>query len=161
MYTPKPWARWQGGGDRVSVRCQTTVPGSHNIEFRKDALVQEEALQGNPVARTSLEALRPESFSSILILADNTEYWQRLTDQGATDNMADADSRCLASLLLLRDIQSSRMHYGNTRQSSGPPHPIIDFTSGRTYEGGQLSECRWVVFVLLGLLRGIPTDVQF
>lgn len=44
-------------------------------------LLQEEALQGNPVDRTSLELLRPESFSSILILADNTEYWQRLTDQ--------------------------------------------------------------------------------
>jgi len=129
VYTHKPWAWWRGGDDRVIVWCQTTIPGSHDVGFRNEGLVQEEALQGNPVDRTSLEALRPESFSSILILADNTEYWQRLTDQGATDNMADADSRCLASLLLLRDIQSSRMHYGNTRQSSGPPHAIIHSTS--------------------------------
>lgn len=50
--------------------------------------------------------------------------------QGSTDNMADADSRCLASLLLLRDIQSSRMHYGNTRQSS-EAFPVVHEVEGR------------------------------
>ena len=80
--------------------------------------LQEAALQGNPVNRSFLEALRPESFSSILILADDTEQWAGLAEHGCADNLADADSRCLASLLLLRDIQSSRMHYSNTRQSS-------------------------------------------
>ena len=80
--------------------------------------LQEATLQGNPVNRSSLEALRPEGFSSILILADDTEQWAALAEHGCADNLADADSRCLASLLLLRDIQSSRMHYSNTRQSS-------------------------------------------
>ena len=75
-------------------------------------------MQGNPVNRHSLEALRPEGFSSILILADHMEYWAPQTYQGCADNLADADSRCLASLLLLRDIQSSRMHFSNTRKSS-------------------------------------------
>lgn len=79
--------------------------------------MQEECLQGNPVDRHSLEQLRPESFSSILILADDTEHWEVSLTQSTRANIADADSRCLASLLLLRDIQSSRMHYGNMRQS--------------------------------------------
>lgn len=85
--------------------------------FEKGQLrvVQEASLQGNPVNRHSLEALRPESFSSILILADHMEHWGQGTACG--DNLADADSRCLASLLLLRDIQSSRMHFSNKRQS--------------------------------------------
>ena len=78
---------------------------------------QEPALQGDPVDRQSLEQLRPETFSSVLILADNSEHWS--VHPKYSSNIADADSRCLASLLLLRDIQSSRMHFGNTRQSGG------------------------------------------
>ena len=81
-------------------------------------VIQDASLQGNPVNRSSLEALRPEGFSSILILADDTEHWAALAEHSCPNNLADADSRSLATLLLLRDIQSSRMHYSNTRQSS-------------------------------------------
>lgn len=77
--------------------------------------LQEAALQGDPVDRQSLEQLRPETFSSILILADDSEHLELWRENG--HSIADADSRCLASLLLLRDIQSSRVHYGNARQS--------------------------------------------
>ena len=83
--------------------------------------VQEPSLQGDPVDRHSLEGLRPESFSSVLILADDTEYWSlKATETRKLANIADADSRCLASLLLLRDIQSSRMHFAKNARQSGP-----------------------------------------
>lgn len=98
--------------------------------------LQEPSLQGNPVNRQFLEALRPEGFSSILILADHMEHWEPQAEVGGANNLADADSRCLASLLLLRDIQSSRMHYSNTRQSSMPllrhPAPPPDFKEAAT-----------------------------
>jgi len=53
---------------------------------------------GNPVLRRHLEKLVLEDFSSILILAD--EAFER--------NMQTADSRSLASLLLIRDIVGKR-----------------------------------------------------
>ena len=77
-------------------------------------MVQEPELEGDPVNRVHLEQLRPETFSSILILANDPSFWGPKQQR---DNIADADSRCLASLLLLRDIQSSRMRYGNPRLS--------------------------------------------
>lgn len=105
----------------VDKREQLLIKGG--LDPKKDLLnltlkYQDAALQGDPVDRHSLEQLRPEGFSSILILADDTEHWVDKSELGRGESIADADSRCLASLLLLRDIQSSRMHYGsNTRQS--------------------------------------------
>lgn len=56
---------------------------------------KDEKLKGDLVTRKKLENLYPSTFSSILILAD----------ESATGNfIADADSRNLATLLLLRDI---------------------------------------------------------
>ena len=48
------------------------------------------------MCRKNLEALDPSRFSSILLLADDTEG----------RDVTDADSRSLATLLLLRDIQA-------------------------------------------------------
>lgn len=61
---------------------------------------QEENLYGDLVSRKKLESLDPGSFSSILILADESA-------SGA--NIADADSRNLTTLLLLRDIMMQKL----------------------------------------------------
>ena len=52
--------------------------------------------QGELVSRARLEELRPENFSAILILAD----------ESGSGAIVDADSRSLAVQLLLRDIQA-------------------------------------------------------
>ncbi|CAI5469474.1 unnamed protein product [Closterium sp. Yama58-4] len=56
---------------------------------------------GNAVIRRHLESLPLETFDSILILAD----------EGVEDSVINSDSRSLATLLLIRDIQSKRMPY--------------------------------------------------
>lgn len=56
---------------------------------------------GNAVIRRHLESLPLETFDSILILADEAEE----------DTVMNADSRSLATLLLIRDIQSKRLPY--------------------------------------------------
>jgi hypothetical protein len=56
-------------------------------------------LEGELVSRKNLEALNPQQFSSILLLADST----------AASGITDADSRNLATLLLLRDIQAQAL----------------------------------------------------
>jgi Trk K+ transport system NAD-binding subunit len=55
--------------------------------------------EGNAVIRRHLEMLPLETFDSILILAD----------EALEDSVVKADSRSLATLLLIRDIQSKRM----------------------------------------------------
>ncbi|GJP33750.1 hypothetical protein CLOM_g18267 [Closterium sp. NIES-68] len=57
---------------------------------------------GNAVIRRHLEFLPLETFDSILILAD----------EGLEDSIINCDSRSLATLLLIRDIQSKRMPAG-------------------------------------------------
>ncbi|KAF5731821.1 ion channel DMI1-like isoform X1 [Tripterygium wilfordii] len=54
---------------------------------------------GNAVIRRHLENLPLETFDSILILAD----------ESLEDSIVHSDSRCLATLLLIRDIQSKRL----------------------------------------------------
>ncbi|ESW11071.1 hypothetical protein PHAVU_009G263100 [Phaseolus vulgaris] len=56
---------------------------------------------GNAVIRRHLESLPLESFDSILILAD----------ESVEDSAIQADSRSLATLLLIRDIQARRLPY--------------------------------------------------
>ncbi|CAN1164955.1 Ion channel CASTOR [Linum perenne] len=56
---------------------------------------------GNAVIRRHLESLPLESFDSILILAD----------ESVEDSAIQADSRSLATLLLIRDIQAKRLPY--------------------------------------------------
>ncbi|XP_072964522.1 probable ion channel CASTOR isoform X2 [Typha angustifolia] len=55
--------------------------------------------EGNAVIRRNLESLPLESFNSILILAD----------ESVEDSAIQADSRSLATLLLIRDIQAKRL----------------------------------------------------
>ncbi|WVZ61233.1 hypothetical protein U9M48_011141 [Paspalum notatum var. saurae] len=55
--------------------------------------------EGNAVVRRHLESLPLESFDSILILAD----------ESVEDSAIQADSRSLATLLLIRDIQAKRL----------------------------------------------------
>ncbi|KAL6010713.1 putative ion channel sym8 [Asimina triloba] len=57
--------------------------------------------EGNSVIRRHLESLPLETFDSILILAD----------ESLEDSVVDSDSRSLATLLLIRDIQSKRLPY--------------------------------------------------
>ncbi|XP_057796681.1 ion channel DMI1-like isoform X2 [Salvia miltiorrhiza] len=66
--------------------------------------------EGNAVIRRHLESLPLETFDSILILAD----------ESMEDSIVHSDSRSLATLLLIRDIQSKRLPY--TKSSSPLSH---------------------------------------
>ncbi|XP_058215030.1 ion channel DMI1-like isoform X2 [Rhododendron vialii] len=61
--------------------------------------------EGNAVIRRHLESLPLETFDSILILAD----------ESVEDSVVHSDSRSLATLLLIRDIQSKRLPYRDTK----------------------------------------------
>ncbi|KAA8536575.1 hypothetical protein F0562_029053 [Nyssa sinensis] len=61
--------------------------------------------EGNAVIRRHLESLPLETFDSILILAD----------ESLEDSVVDSDSRSLATLLLIRDIQSKRLPHKDTK----------------------------------------------
>ncbi|KAI3917895.1 hypothetical protein MKW98_000129 [Papaver atlanticum] len=63
---------------------------------------------GNAVIRRHLESLPLETFDSILILAD----------ESLEDSIVHSDSRSLATLLLIRDIQSKRLPYKEAKSSS-------------------------------------------
>lgn len=64
--------------------------------------------EGNAVIRRHLESLPLETFDSILILAD----------ESLEDSVVHSDSRSLATLLLIRDIQSKRLPFKDTKSSS-------------------------------------------
>lgn len=66
-----------------------------NLELR----YQDHALEGDLITRKKLEELNLTTFSSILVLAD---------EAATGEDIADADSRNLATLLLLRDIMHRR-----------------------------------------------------
>ncbi|VAI40070.1 unnamed protein product [Triticum turgidum subsp. durum] len=65
--------------------------------------------EGNAVIRRHLESLPLESFDSILILAD----------ESVENSAIQADSRSLATLLLIRDIQAKRLPYKEAIGSDG------------------------------------------
>ncbi|XVE84412.1 hypothetical protein DITRI_Ditri17bG0010300 [Diplodiscus trichospermus] len=65
--------------------------------------------EGNAVIRRHLESLPLESFDSILILAD----------ESVEDSAIQADSRSLATLLLIRDIQAKRLPYREATVTRG------------------------------------------
>lgn len=64
--------------------------------------------EGNAVIRRHLESLPLETFDSILILAD----------ESLEDSIVHSDSRSLATLLLIRDIQSKRLPFIDTMSPS-------------------------------------------
>ncbi|KAG8061755.1 hypothetical protein GUJ93_ZPchr0003g17316 [Zizania palustris] len=76
--------------------------------------------EGNAVIRRHLESLPLESFDSILILAD----------ESVEDSAIQADSRSLATLLLIRDIQAKRLPFREGMVSHVPR--------------GSLSEGSWI-----------------
>ncbi|KAJ3677885.1 hypothetical protein LUZ60_001688 [Juncus effusus] len=78
-------------------RERKLTDGGLNISGLKNIkLVHQE---GNAVIRRHLESLPLETFDSILILAD----------ESVEDSVVHSDSRSLATLLLIRDIQSKRL----------------------------------------------------
>ncbi|XP_041010786.1 ion channel DMI1 isoform X1 [Juglans microcarpa x Juglans regia] len=64
--------------------------------------------EGNAVIRRHLESLPLETFDSILILAD----------ESLEDSVVHSDSRSLATLLLIRDIQSKRLPFKDKKSTS-------------------------------------------
>ncbi|XP_022762781.1 ion channel DMI1-like isoform X2 [Durio zibethinus] len=64
--------------------------------------------EGNAVIRRHLESLPLETFDSILILAD----------ESLEDSVVHSDSRSLATLLLIRDIQSKRLPHKDSKSTS-------------------------------------------
>ncbi|KAK9903321.1 hypothetical protein WJX75_002746 [Coccomyxa subellipsoidea] len=83
-------------------------------------------VEGELVSRKRLEELAPEQFSSILILADEMATFGAGSNAGSNvDGAADSDSRNLATLLLLRDLQTKRMGpQPLTRKSRSSEHRI-------------------------------------
>ncbi|KAK0608476.1 hypothetical protein LWI29_031250 [Acer saccharum] len=75
------------------------------LEFNRLANISLVNREGNAVIRRHLESLPLESFNSILILAD----------ESVEDSAIQADSRSLATLLLIRDIQAKRLPYGESK----------------------------------------------
>ena len=79
-------------------------------------------VEGELVSRKRLEELAPEQFSSILILADESATFGTGSN---VDMAADSDSRNLATLLLLRDLQTKRMGpQPLTRKSRSSEHKV-------------------------------------
>ncbi|RCV28310.1 hypothetical protein SETIT_5G395500v2 [Setaria italica] len=70
--------------------------------------------EGNAVIRRHLENLPLETFDSILILAD----------ESVEDSIVHSDSRSLATLLLIRDIQSKRLPFKELKS----PHCYTGYT---------------------------------
>uniref|UniRef100_A0A2P2KUA2 Ion channel DMI1 n=1 Tax=Rhizophora mucronata TaxID=61149 RepID=A0A2P2KUA2_RHIMU len=64
--------------------------------------------EGNAVIKRHLENLPLETFDSILILAD----------ESLEDSVVHSDSRSLATLLLIRDIQSKRLPHKDTKSTT-------------------------------------------
>ncbi|KAI6696011.1 hypothetical protein NL676_023721 [Syzygium grande] len=71
------------------------------LDINRLANIKLENREGNAVIRRHLESLPLETFDSILILAD----------ESVEDSTIQADSRSLATLLLIRDIQAKRLPY--------------------------------------------------
>ncbi|XP_028550903.1 probable ion channel CASTOR isoform X4 [Dendrobium catenatum] len=90
--------------------------------------------EGNAVIRRHLESLPLESFDSILILAD----------ESVEDSAMQADSRSLATLLLIRDIQARRLPFKEAMVSH--IHPVSFFQGSWIGEMQQASDnSRWLL----------------
>ncbi|KAK9868350.1 hypothetical protein WJX84_002514 [Apatococcus fuscideae] len=103
-----------GQRDRLLIKGGLDPANLKNLKL----VYKNKKLEGEMVNRKGLEDLEPEQFNSILILADESEM-HMLPPGGSggseSGNIMDADSRNLASLLLLRDIQTAHMK-GKTRK---------------------------------------------
>ncbi|TXG72687.1 hypothetical protein EZV62_001266 [Acer yangbiense] len=113
-----------GGSEELSVLDAFLAPGSElwmfnevpenerekklldgGLDFNRLENISLVNREGNAVIRRHLESLPLESFNSILILAD----------ESVEDSAIQADSRSLATLLLIRDIQAKRLPYRESK----------------------------------------------
>lgn len=96
-YLPPKSELWLFNEVPETERESKLINGGLNLSDLKNIrLVHKE---GNAVIRRHLENLPLETFDSILILAD----------ESVEDSIVHSDSRSLATLLLIRDIQSNRL----------------------------------------------------
>ncbi|KAL0903741.1 hypothetical protein M5K25_028139 [Dendrobium thyrsiflorum] len=93
--------------------------------------------EGNAVIRRHLESLPLESFDSILILAD----------ESVEDSAIQADSRSLATLLLIRDIQARRLPFKEAMVSH--IHPVSFFHGSWIGEMQQASDKSVIISEIL------------
>ncbi|KAI0511494.1 hypothetical protein KFK09_012124 [Dendrobium nobile] len=93
--------------------------------------------EGNAVIRRHLESLPLESFDSILILAD----------ESVEDSAMQADSRSLATLLLIRDIQARRLPFKEAMVSR--IHPVSFFQGSWIGEMQQASDKSVIISEIL------------
>ncbi|XP_028550902.1 probable ion channel CASTOR isoform X3 [Dendrobium catenatum] len=93
--------------------------------------------EGNAVIRRHLESLPLESFDSILILAD----------ESVEDSAMQADSRSLATLLLIRDIQARRLPFKEAMVSH--IHPVSFFQGSWIGEMQQASDNSVIISEIL------------
>ena len=96
---------------------------------------RDEELEGDLITRKKLEALDPASFSSILVLAD---------ESACGDDIADADSRNLATLLLLRDImyQVTRTEFVHARSANMHQLRALSMDHSRTIIVSEILDAR-------------------
>ena len=121
-----------GPGSEVTIMCMTSVQermtrfqqGGLDVSRLRNLSIRH--VMGNPILRRDLNRLpnKLNSYGSVLILAD----------QALETNVSSADSRSLASLLLIRDMiakrikKRERMMYNNSSSSSPPGMPPIPTT---------------------------------
>lgn len=111
-----------------SITCLVLADEAAHLSLQHFTLAPVLQMEGDLVHRKRLEELKPESFTSILILADEAARMglsgQLASLASQSSNTADSDSRSLASLLLLRDIQTQNMAKGECMQqgSAGCPY---------------------------------------
>ncbi|KAH9685197.1 putative ion channel protein POLLUX [Citrus sinensis] len=77
--------------------------------------------EGNAVIRRHLESLPLETFDSdkpLKALGQALQHILILADESLEDSIVHSDSRSLATLLLIRDIQSKRLPYRDTKPTS-------------------------------------------
>ncbi|KAK8626594.1 hypothetical protein V6N13_134231 [Hibiscus sabdariffa] len=81
--------------------------------------------EGNAVIRRHLESLPLETFDSSLTCSSGKQLITNskgqiliLADESLEDSVVHSDSRSLATLLLIRDIQSKRLPYKDTKSTS-------------------------------------------
>ncbi|WVY92342.1 hypothetical protein V8G54_031430 [Vigna mungo] len=73
--------------------------------------------EGNAVIRRHLEGLPLETFDSVSFESVSLHIYS-ISDESVEDSVAHSDSRSLATLLLIRDIQSRRLPYKDTKSTS-------------------------------------------
>lgn len=83
---------------------------------------------GDPVSRRDLEKLPLETFDAVLILAELGSSAGVGADTAASSSASAADSKTLATLLLIRDIQTQRLQ---ARRSTHPDEPLVRTASRR------------------------------